>query len=311
MVIMAFKGTLRPGLVQLRVLDFDKTLDFYKNILGLDEVCRTNDGRICLKGYDEFDHHSVTLRLADEAGLDYVAFKVCSSEELEKMRQDVEEFGYSTDEVAANSDQPGFGKRYGFTICTGHRFEIYSEVELSADGPMTKNPDIWQREPRGMRAQRMDHFLLYGPNIAEAERFCIEVLGMYVPEVCNTPDGKRLASWITGNNKPHDLAFVEYPEPGKLHHVGFYLCNWSEIGRAADLIAINRLKLDIGPTRHAITRGQSIYFWEPSGNRIEVYAAGYTAYPDSPQRVWDSEQLGRGLFYYSGELIPSFLEIVT
>jgi hypothetical protein len=50
---------------------------------------------------------------------------------------------------------------------------------------------------------------------------------------------------------------------------------------------------------------------EPSGNRIEVYASGYTASPDNPQRVWDSDHLGRGLFYYEGEMIPSFLEIVT
>lgn len=57
------------------------------------------------------------------------------------------------------------------------------------------------------------------------------------------------------------------------------------------------LKLDIGHTRPTITRGLSIYFWEPSGNRIEVYAGGYTAYPDNPQRIWDGGQLGRGLFY--------------
>lgn len=308
---MGFKGTLRPGLVQLRVLDLDKTLDFYKNVLGMNEVCRTGDGRVCLKCYDEFDHHSVTLRLADEAGLDFVAFKVGSSEELEKMKFDVEAFGYAVDTVEAETDQPGFGKRYGFTISTGHRFEIYNEVALAEKGPMIKNPDIWTEPPRGMRAQRMDHFLLYGPNIAEAERFCKEVLGMFVPEVCNTPDGNRLAAWITSSNKPHDLAFVEYPVPGKLHHLGFYLQDWSDVGNAADWIAISHLKLDIGPTRHAITRGLSIYFWEPSGNRIEVYAGGYTAYPDQPQRVWDSDQLGRGLFYYSGEVIPSFLEIVT
>lgn len=308
---MGFKGSLRPGLVQLKVLDLDTTLDFYKNTLGLDEVCRTEDGRVCLKGYDEFDHHSVVLRLAGEAGLDFVAFKVGCSDELEKMKNAVEAFGYPVEEVPADSDQPGFGKRYGFTISTGHRFEIYNEVELSPKMPMIKNPDIWVDPPRGMRAQRMDHFLLYGPNIAEAEKFCKDVLGMFVPEVCNTADGNRLATWITGSNKPHDLAFVEYPEPGKLHHLGFYLCDWKDIGNAADWIAIKRLKLDIGPTRHAITRGQSIYFWEPSGNRIEVYAGGYTAYPDHPQRVWDADQLGRGLFYYSGEVIPSFLEIVT
>jgi catechol 2,3-dioxygenase len=104
---------------------------------------------------------------------------------------------------------------------------------------------------------------------------------------------------------------VEYPKPGKIHHVGFLLQDWNHVGQVADLIAINRLKKDIGPTRHAITRGQTIYFWEPSGNRIEVYAGGYTASPDNPQRVWDSDHLSRGLFYYEGEMIPSFLEIVT
>jgi len=308
---MAFSKTLRPGLVQLRVLDLDKTLDFYKNTLGLNEVGRTSDGRVMLKAYDEFDHHSVTLRLANEAGLDFVAFKVVSAAELEVVKDDVIKFGYKVDEIPANTSQPGFGKRYGFTISTGHRFEIYADVELAEQHPGLRNPDIWEEPPRGMKAIRMDHFLLYGPNIAEAERFCKEVFGMYCAEHCNNPDGSRLATWITGNNKPHDLAFVEYPVPGKLHHLGFQLGDWNDVGNAADWIAIKRLKLDIGPTRHAITRGLSIYFWEPSGNRIETYAGGYTAWPDSPTRIWDAEQLGRGLFYYSGEVIPSFLEIIT
>ena len=308
---MALNQTLRPGLIQLRVLDLEETLNFYKNILGLNEVCRTSDGRICLKGYDEFDHHSVTLRLSDTPGFDYAAFKVDSPETLEEMKLNVEKFGYPVDEVPADSNQPGFGKRYGFTISTGHRFEIYSDVAPAEQAPMTKNPDIWTAPPRGMRAQRLDHFLLYGPNIEEAERFCKEVFGMYAPEVCNTPDGKRLATWLTGSNKPHDLAFVEYPKPNTLHHIGFFLQDWNDVGNAADWMAIHKLKRDIGPTRHAITRGQTIYFWEPSGNRIEVYAGGYTAYPDNPQRVWDSDMLWRGLFYYEGEMLPSFLEVVT
>ena len=308
---MGFKRSLRPGLIQLRVLDLERTLSFYKNVLGLDIVGQTPDGRVMLKAYDEFDHHSVTLRKANEAGLDYVAFKVSSPNALEQMKNDTIAFGYQVEEIPPNTEQPGFGKRYSFRISTGHYFQIYSDVEFAEKGPQIKNPDIWTTPPRGMRAQRMDHFLLYGPNIAEAELFCTNVLGMFVPEVCNNADGSRLASWITGSNKPHDLAFVEYPKPGKIHHLGFYLQDWNDVGHAADLIAINKLKLDIGPTRHAITRGHSIYFWEPSGNRIEVYAGGYTAYPDHPQRVWDAAQLGRGLFYYSGEVIPSFLDIVT
>ena len=308
---MGFTGVLRPGLVQLRVCDLEASRDFYVNVLGLDEVGRTDDGRVMLKAFDEFDHHSLTLRKADDSGLDYVSFKVCSQDDLAIIIAKTEAFGYEVKEKAANKEQPGFGRRYYWQICSGHQFEVYYEVEPAAKKPPVKNPDIWENVPRGMKAQRLDHFLLYGPNISEAERFCREVFGMYTPEVCNLPDGKRLAVWLTAGNKAHDLAFVEYPQPGKIHHLAFYLEDWHDIGAAADLIAINRLKLDIGPTRHAITRGYSIYFWEPSGNRIEVYAGGYAAYPDHPIRVWDAEQLGRGLFYYTGEVIPSFLEIVT
>ena len=176
---------------------------------------------------------------------------------------------------------------------------------------MLRNPDPWKTEPRGIRAQRFDHLLCYGPNIAEAERYFIEVLGMFAPEVCNTEDGKRFATWLTGGNKAHDIAFVEYDKPGKMHHFAFYLEDWNDIGHAADLIGKYRVKRDVGPTRHAITRGQTIYFWEPSGNRIETYAGGYAAYPDNPQRVWDVAEVGRGLFYYEGELIPSFLSVVS
>lgn len=308
---MGFTGTLRPGLVQLRVLDFNETLSFYKNILGLNEVCRTPDGRICLKAYAEFDHHSLSLRLAEEAGLDFVAFKVGCPDELEEMKFRVEAFGYPVEEIEPESDHPGFGKRYAFKISTGHHFQIYSDAALADRGPHITNPDIRTEAPHCMRAAWLDHFLLCGPNIAEAEMFCKEVFGMYVPEICNDESGNRLATWISGNNKPHDLAFIEYPKPGKLHHLAFHLESWTDISNAADLISINHLKLDIGPARHAITRGHSIYFWEPSGNRIEVYSGGYFAYPDSPQRVWTAAQLKRALFYHSGKLFPCFLETMT
>ena len=309
---MGFTKTTRPGLIQLKVLDMDKSLPVYRDILGLDEVGKTSDGRVMLKCYDEFDHHSVVLRKADKAGLDYVGFKVICPKLLEEMVKEVEKFGYKVSEV---SDNPGFGKMYKFTICTGHEFRLYAEVELAKDHPDIKNPHLWKVPPKGMRPTRLDHFLLYGPGVAEAERFCTDVLGMFVPEVLNAPDGSRVAAWITGTNKPHDLAFCENPNPGSFHHVGFFLQTWEDILNAADLISVNSakygLKHDLGPTRHAITRGLTIYFWEPSGNRIETYCGGYFAYPDVPQRVWDMDNLGRGLQSFSGVLIDSFLGVYT
>ncbi len=90
---------------------------------------------------------------------------------------------------------------------------------------------------------------------------------------------------MTSNNQIHQLAVLAGPQ-GKLHHFAFRLGDWVEVGRAADLFSMDDVPIDIGPTRHGITRGQTVYFFDPSGNRNEVFAGGYLAYRDRPmQRV--------------------------
>ena len=62
---MAITGVIRPGHVQLRVLDIEAALKHYRDVLGLIETARDPQGRIYLKAWDEHDHHSVVLREAD------------------------------------------------------------------------------------------------------------------------------------------------------------------------------------------------------------------------------------------------------
>ena len=108
---MAITKTIRPGLIQLRVTDLEASAKFYEEVLGLDVVGKTSDGRVMFKTYDEFDHHSVVLRAAPESGFDYVAFKVTDAETLEELKAATEAFGYPVD--IASDEQPGYGKRYG------------------------------------------------------------------------------------------------------------------------------------------------------------------------------------------------------
>jgi hypothetical protein len=90
--------------------------------------------------------------------------------------------------------------------------------------------------------------------------------------------------------KAHDIAFVRHGEPGKLHHVSFKLDSWEQVLRAADIMSMNRVSIDIGPTRHGITRGTTIYAFDPSGNRFETFCGGYETYPDHAHHL----DLGRG-----------------
>lgn len=306
---MALKGVLRPGYIQLRVLDMGEALTHYIDRVGLNEVTRGADGRVYLKGWDEFDHHSFVLREADEAGVDMMSFKVDSDESLIGFTQRLNDYGVTTDEVPAG-EMPGIGRRIGFTIPSGHRIELYSEIEMSAKHPGIENPMIWPEEPRGMKATRFDHALLYGPNIDDVLKLFKECLDFSLAEYVETPDG-LLAIWLTISNKAHDIAFVNHPEPGKFHHAAFFLESWNDVGNAADIMTHYGISRDVGPTRHGITRGQTIYFFDPSGNRNEVYAGGYTYYPDNPTRKWTVDEVGRGIFYYEGQLNDAFLSVVT
>jgi catechol 2,3-dioxygenase len=71
------------------------------------------------------------------------------------------------------------------------------------------------------------------------------------------------------------------------------------------------VSVDIGPTQHGITRGETIYFFDPAGNRNEVFAGGYEAFPDRPVTVWTPDQLGKGIFYIDRELNDRFTTVLT
>lgn len=306
---MAITGVLRPGFVQLRVLDMEKSLEHYLKRIGLYEVMRGADGRVYLKAREEFDHHSIILRQADNAGIDLTSFKVASEAELNQFEHRIKEYGLAVDHVEAG-EQPGIGRRIGFTIPTGHRVELYAHADHSDPKPLIHNPDVWNVEPHGMGAKCFDHTLLYGPNIPETLDFFETVLGFKCAERVDTPDGV-LAVWLSCGMKAHDIAFVKHEEPNKLHHVSFVLENWNAVGYAADIMARYDISIDVGPTRHGITQGQTIYFFDPSGNRNEVFSGGYTFYPDEPVRVWDADQIGKAIFYYERQLNEAFLSVIT
>jgi catechol 2,3-dioxygenase len=137
-----------------------------------------------------------------------------------------------------------------------------------------------------------------------------EILGFDLVEQVMDGD-TRVAAFLTSSMKAHDVAFIECPAPGKLHHISFLLESWDEVLRAADLISMTDTSIDIGPTRHGITHGKTIYFFDPSGNRNEVFAGGDYFYPDHEPITWDAEQLGKAIFYHDRKLNDAFLSVLT
>lgn len=308
---MAVTGVLRPGFVQMRVLDLDDAITHYRDRVGLDLVGEPSDGRAYFRAFDEFDRHSIVVREADRPGVDWIGFKVARPEDLEIFRGRLEKMGVKVEDIPAG-EQPGVGPRIRFSTPTGHVFDLYAEMDISDQAPMTRNPDVWHREPRGMRATRFDHCALNGIDIAGSAKIFVEALDFSVTEeAVDESSGQKLAIFLSCSTKAHDVAFLGGNQDGKLHHTSFRLESWHDVGHAADVITRYDMSIDIGPTRHGITRGQTIYFFDPSGNRNETFSGGYDFYPDNPRRIWSADQVGKGIFYYQRVLNDRFMTVMT
>ena len=74
-------------------------------------------------------------------------------------------------------------------------------------------------------------------------------------------------------------------------------------------LAYNGVTIDVAPTRHGVTRGYTVYFFDPVGNRNEVFTGGYWVDPDFEPITWTEEEMGRAMFYYAREVNERFFTV--
>jgi catechol 2,3-dioxygenase len=302
-------GVMRLGFVQARESDLDKATDYYTNVLGLQEVAR-KDGKRYFKCWDEYDHHSVVIENGG-LGLVKMGYKVESLDDLVRIEKDAETFGVSVRRVS-RGENLGLGEAIRCTLPSEHVLELYAESETSGTRVGTLNPDPWPAEQAGISPQRLDHMLVTAEDVKTNVDFFTKVLGFRMSErIIPDPNSKELlGAFLFCSNKAHDIAFVKGPN-GKLHHFAFWLDSWNDILRAGDILGRNGIKIDFGPARHGITRGTTIYFFGPNGNRNEVFSGGYMTYADFPCITWTADQIGKAIFYIHQEVNERFSNYLT
>ena len=138
-----------------------------------------------------------------------------------------------------------------------------------------------------MKITQLGHVVVRVSDVARAERFYAEVLGL---PVCAHYDenGMKMAFFSLGNH--HDFAVMEAkgakPAEGEkgvgLDHVAF------KIGTTLDELREAKAKLDAAgvvttPIDHEVTK--SLYLADPDGNGVELYVDASDAWRRDPQRV--------------------------
>lgn len=289
-------GIYRLGYVQLRVTDLERAVAYYTNVVGLLETGR-QPGMVYLKCWDEHDHHSIVLRESDSPGADRFAFKAENSEDLEIFEKRLEARGVRV-KRRAEGESYAQGESLAFESPGGHTVEVYYRMEKVGNGLPFFNPDILLLNLKGIAPQHTDHILVTSPDPKQDLAFYQEVFDFHLTEQVVDFDGSVVGGFLERSHTPHDIAI--YPgRAGGFHHVAFWVESWHEVARAADILTVNRIPIDAGPTRHNRTRGYTTYFFDPFGNRNEVFTGGYLPDRDNQPISWSIDTLGT--FYWQSK----------
>ena len=296
--------------VELLTPKLEESTRFFIDVLGMIESDRAGDS-VYLRGWDDYEHHSLQLTAAAQPGLGHCAFRASSPQALHRRVTALQEAGYGR---GWKEDNVGHGPAYCFTGPDDHNLEIYYQTEWYKP-PEHLRPALKNQASRypdhGIGLRRLDHINLLAADVRATRIFMEELLGMRLTEQVIFDDGSEKASWVTATNKTYDVAIAEdwTGTKGRLHHITYAVDSREEILRAADICLEHGIFMETGPHKHAIQQTFFLYMYEPGGNRFEIANAGARLIlaPDWRPIIWSEAERKKGQAW-GLPTIPSFHE---
>lgn len=262
----------------LNVRDLKKSRAFYVDTLGL-QVTHEDGDMITLRALEERGHHCLVLKRADEASVEYLAFKLYADADLDKAEAYFKALGKPVEYV----ERPYQSKTLRTRDNLGVPIEFYVRMD--------KLPAIHQKYElyKGVKPLRIDHFNIFSTNVDESAAFYND-FGFRVTEYTEDEETGRLwAAWMHRKGGVHDMAFTNGVGP-RLHHVAFWVPTPLNIIDLLDLMSTTGYlpNIERGPGRHGISNAFFLYIRDPDNHRIEIYCSDYlTVDPDLEPIRWD------------------------
>lgn len=285
------------GHVELLTPRLEESRHFFVAVMGMHESARDGES-LYLRGWDDYEHHTLKLTAAPRPGLGHYAFRAGSPPALARRVAALERSGHG---LGWSGGDLGHGPAYRFTDPDGHHAELYYETTWYQPGeddrPALKN-QAGRFPGRGANLRRLDHLNLLAADVRSNRQFLQRILGCRLTEQIVFADGSEKAAWLTVCNKSYDLAIAEdhTGAHGRLHHLTYAVDSREEVLRAADICLEHGVRIETGPHKHAIQQTFFLYVFEPGGNRFEICNAGARLIlaPDWPAIVWNEAERRKG-----------------
>jgi catechol 2,3-dioxygenase len=275
----------------------DESLAFFVDVMGMSVSAREGDS-VYLRGWDDYELHTLKLTAASTNGLRHFAFRASSPDALERR---VRAIGITGLGIGWTDGDLGHGPAYRFHTPDGHLAELYYETRWFEPDDVTR-PALKNQAARfparGANLRRLDHLNLLASRVAPMREFCTETLGCLLSEQIVFDDGSEKGAWFAVNNKSYDLAVTEdhAGARGRLHHLTYAVDSREEVLRAADICLEHGVHIETGPHKHAVQQTFFLYVYEPGGNRFEICNAGARLIlaPDWRTIVWSEAERRKG-----------------
>lgn len=298
------------AMVELYTPKFDESSRFFQDFLGM-QVTEQDANSAYLRGYEDRYHHSMKLTRHHEAGVGVISWRAMSPQALDRRVAAIEKSGRPGKWVDGHK---GYGRAYEFTTPDGHRNHLFWDVEYFKPTEEQRSGLLSRPQKRplqGVPVRRLDHINLMCSNVTKHREFFQENLGFQLRENVVFGGEQELASWLSVSPLVHEVAFTldQVGQGNRLHHVAFWYGNQGQMLDIADLFHDYGIHVEAGPAKHGISQAYFMYFYEPGGNRIELFGdSGYLIFdPEWKCLTWTEDNFWTdGGVWYGGELPQDF-----
>lgn len=305
---MSLPEISKLGHVALVTTDLEKSLWFFKEIVGLEET-ETVNGTVYMRAWGDFEHHTLSLTAGEKSRVDHIAWRTKRPEDVEAFANLLQEAGTEVKWVEAG-EEAGQGRAIRFKLPSEHSFELYYDMEKPLAEPgkrsVLKN-QTYKSWARGVSPRRIDHVnLLTSLKANEISGYLQEKLGFKMREYIEAPDGSYLGTWLSVTPLVHDIAISHdpfSPTTHQIHHLSYWLDNAQDLLRAADILTEHGIEFK-GPGKHGISQAMYIYAIDPgSGVRVELFTNGYLIFePDWEPIKWTLDEMDIGFTFWGDQM---------
>ncbi len=257
------------GYAALNVTNLDRSVVFYRDLMGLDLVAQT-DSAAYLRCSS--DHHNLVLYQAATAGLKRVANKMASPEDLTRafefyLAEDLHPSWIDMDECHALNQGPTFRVR---EPQSGVMFEFYDRMTHLAQ----------PYQPTVTKIARIGHVVVGTRNYEKAVHNLNTIFNFAISDFV---EGKF--SWMRCFPNPlHHTFAIGNSDREHLHHVNFMVTDIDDIGKAMNRMEKAGVEVVFGPGRHLPSTSIFLYFLDPDGMTME-FSFGMEELPEATARL--------------------------